>query len=164
MGSNPTVSEHSLEIWGIWERMDGMRFSFLFVVLGLVLVARLGVMGQEGKGAEEVPGPNYTYYFELVRVVDANTVAVNVDLGFGVWLHNQNLDLLGLPEPAPLATETAEQKAARLMQTARLRDLLDGRTQLTLRSGKDKTTTPPRYVVTLWADGVNVNEALLKGE
>ena len=153
-----------------------MRLSFLSASF-VFLLAGSGVgLGQEAKGgtaastaasataAAEVPGPNYTYYFELVRVVDANTVAVNVDLGFGVWLHNQNLDLLGLPEPAPLATESAEQKAARLMQTARLRDLLDGRTQLTLRSGKDKTTTPPRYVVTLWADGVNVNEALLKGE
>lgn len=150
-------------------RLSLLSASFVFLLAG----SGVG-LGQEAKGgtasaasaspAAEAPAPNYTYYFELVRVVDANTVAVNIDLGFGVWLHNQNLDLQGLPEPAPMATETAEQKASRLKQTARLRDLLEGRTQLTLRSAKDKSTTPPRYLTTLWADGVNINEAVLKGE
>lgn len=112
----------------------------------------------------EAPAPNYTFYAEFVRVVDANTVAVNIDLGFGVWTHNQNLDLQGLPEPAPLATETAEQKASRLKLTARLRDLFANRSELILRTTKDKSTTPPRYLATFWADSENLNEALLKGE
>lgn len=112
--------------------------------------------------AAEAPTPNYTYYAEFVRVVDANTIAVNIDLGFGVWLHNQNLDLQGLPEPAPLATETAEQKIARLAQTAHLRDVFTDRTDLTLQTSKDKTTTPPRYLATLWADGENLNTTLTK--
>lgn len=153
-----------------------MRLSFLSASFVFLLAGSGALLGQDVKAgaasaasasatvAAEAPAPNYTYYFELVRVVDANTVAVNIDLGFGVWLHNQNLDLQGLPEPAPLATETAEQKASRLKQTARLRDLLDGRTQLTLRSAKDKSTNPPRYLTTLWADGVNINAAVLKGE
>ena len=111
----------------------------------------------------DAPRPNYTYYAEFLRVVDANTVALDIDLGFGIWLRNQNLDLQGLPEPAPMATETPEQKTARLAQASRLRDLLSNRTELILTTTRDKTTTPPRYLATLRADGVNVNEAVLKG-
>ncbi|MEN3942999.1 hypothetical protein WJU23_17000 [Prosthecobacter sp. SYSU 5D2] len=114
--------------------------------------------------AAAAPRPNYTYYAEFLRVVDANTVALDIDLGFGIWLRNQSLDLQGIPEPAPLATETAEQKASRLKQSTRLRDLLTGRTELILTTTRDKTTSPPRYLATLRADGVNVNEAVAKGE
>lgn len=110
----------------------------------------------------DTPAPNYTYYAELVRVVDANTVALNIDLGFGVWLHNQNVDLKGLPEPVPMDKETPVQKTERLAQTSRLRDVLKDRKDLTLQSFRDKTATPPRYLGVLWADDVNLNDALLK--
>lgn len=151
----------------------------LHTLLLLPLLASLPLAAQEAKNAKapaaatasdkpaaqgEAPAPNYTFYAEFVRVVDANTVAVNIDLGFGVWTHNQNLDLQGLPEPAPLAAETAEQKASRLKMTARLRDVFANRSELILRTTKDKSTTPPRYLATFWADGENLNEALLKGE
>ncbi|HEY1080929.1 MAG TPA: hypothetical protein VGE29_01645 [Prosthecobacter sp.] len=149
----------------------------LHSLLFLPLLAALPLTAQETKPPKpaiptaagsaakaEAPAPNYTFYAEFVRVVDANTVAVNIDLGFGVWTHNQNLDLQGLPEPAPLATETAEQKASRLKMAARLRDLFANRSELILRTTKDKSTTPPRYLATFWADGENLNEALLKGE
>lgn len=110
----------------------------------------------------DAPRPNYTYNVEFLRVVDANTVALDIDLGFGIWLRNQNLDLQGLPEPVPMATETPAQKTARLAQASRLRDLLTNRTELILTTTNDKSTTPPRYLATLWADGVNVNEAVLQ--
>jgi micrococcal nuclease len=37
----------------------------------------------------------YTYTATVVRVVDADTLRVDVDLGFGVWLRNQSIRLLG---------------------------------------------------------------------
>lgn len=110
----------------------------------------------------DTPEPNYIYYAELVRVVDANTVALNIDLGFGVWLHNQNVDLKGLPEPVPMDKETPEQKTERLAQTSRLRGVLKDRKDLTVQTFRDKASASPIYLGILWADELNLNEALLK--
>ncbi|TDU64084.1 hypothetical protein EI77_04268 [Prosthecobacter fusiformis] len=140
------------------------RPSFSLTLLLILSTLAQPLMAQDPASAPapETPKPNYVYYAEFIRVVDANTVAVNIDLGFGVWLHNQNLDLQGLPDPAPMETETPAQKTARLAMATRLRELLTDRNEIILRSSKDKSTTPPRYLTTLWADGENVNEAALK--
>jgi micrococcal nuclease len=37
----------------------------------------------------------YQYQAKVVRVIDGDTVVLDVDLGFGVWLHGQNFRLLG---------------------------------------------------------------------
>jgi endonuclease YncB( thermonuclease family) len=38
----------------------------------------------------------YQYNAVVVRVVDGDTFVGHVDLGFGVWLHDQNFRLLGI--------------------------------------------------------------------
>lgn len=38
----------------------------------------------------------YTYSAQCVRVIDADTVVLDVDLGFGVWLRGQSFRVLGI--------------------------------------------------------------------
>ena len=38
----------------------------------------------------------YEYSCKLVKVVDGDTVDVDIDLGFGVWLQNQRIRLYGM--------------------------------------------------------------------
>lgn len=97
--------------------------------------------------ADEAPKPNYVYRAELVRVVDGSTVALNIDLGFGVWMHNQSLALLG-SEAAPDVDISK--------RVAKLRELLVNRGEIIIQTVKDKKTG--RYLATIWADGVNIND------
>ena len=38
----------------------------------------------------------FEYKCKLVKVVDGDTVDVDIDLGFGVWLQNQRIRLYGI--------------------------------------------------------------------
>jgi len=41
----------------------------------------------------------YTYKISLVRVIDGDTIVVNIDLGFKVVLHKQYIRLHGIDTP-----------------------------------------------------------------
>ncbi len=100
----------------------------------------------------KAPKLQYVFRAELVRVVEADTVEMNIDLGFGIWKHGERLHLLGVQ--APEKTEAAKAKT-------RLENLLEGKAEILVQTVKDKEDSK-RYWATIWADGVNVNEALSK--
>ena len=104
------------------------------------------------------PEPQYVYRAEVVRVTDGTTVIMNIDLGFKVWLHDETLRLDGVTAPAL----TGDTRAEGQKWKAKLEDLLEGH-KLIIETKKDKSPNPPtRFLVTIWADGENVNEALTK--
>jgi len=41
----------------------------------------------------------YVYRCTLDRVIDGDTIDVNIDLGFDVWLHKQRVRLAGIDTP-----------------------------------------------------------------
>jgi micrococcal nuclease len=108
--------------------------------------------------AEDPPEPNYVFWAELVRIVDGNTVSMNVDLGFGVWMHKQNLTLFDADKTGP--DESA--KVKNMQRVAKMRELLQDSTDIVVKTIRDKDATPPRYFATIWADGVNVNDEVNK--
>jgi len=122
--------------------------SFLLFVLSIPSVLR----------AEDPPEPNYVFWAELVRIVDGNTVSMNVDLGFGVWMHKQNLTLFDADKIGP--DESA--KVKNMQRVAKMRELLQDSTDIVVKTIRDKDATPPRYFATIWADGVNVNDEVNK--
>ena len=52
----------------------------------------------------------FEYKCKLVKVVDGDTVDVDIDLGFGVWLQNQRIRLYGIDTPES-RTSDAEEKS-----------------------------------------------------
>lgn len=104
--------------------------------------------------AGDPPEPNYVFWGELVRIVDGNTVAMNLDLGFGVWVHNQNVTLLDADKAAP----DEATKAKNMQRVAKMRELLAESTDIVVKTVRDKDANPPRYLATIWADGTNVND------
>ena len=112
------------------------------------------------QGAEptKAPEPQYVYHAEVVRVVDGGTVVMNVDLGFHVWLHDETLRLNGITAP----DLKGDNKAGAIKWRDALTNLLEGH-KLIIKTSKDKSPNPPtRFLVTIWADDENVNEALPK--
>ena len=41
----------------------------------------------------------YTYNCKIVKVIDGDTVDIDIDLGFSVWLHKQRIRLYGIDTP-----------------------------------------------------------------
>ena len=50
----------------------------------------------------------YEYKVEIVKVIDGDTVDVNVDLGFGVWLHKERVRLYGIDTPESRTSDVTE--------------------------------------------------------
>jgi micrococcal nuclease len=50
----------------------------------------------------------YEYKCILDRVVDGDTVDVHIDLGFGVWMHNQRVRLAGIDCPETRTLDLTE--------------------------------------------------------
>ena len=52
----------------------------------------------------------YEYKCKVVRVVDGDTVDVDIDLGFGVWLRKQRVRLVGIDTPESRTKDLEEKK------------------------------------------------------
>ena len=50
----------------------------------------------------------YEYRIEIVKVVDGDTVDVNIDLGFGVWMKKERVRLYGIDTPESRTRDLAE--------------------------------------------------------
>jgi endonuclease YncB( thermonuclease family) len=97
----------------------------------------------------------YSYNAQVARVVDGDTVILNVDLGFHVWLREQSFRLLGIN-----AREHADVGGPEA--TANLNRLLPVGTMVTLSSDKpDKYGGRYDGVITL-ADGRDLSHVLVQ--
>lgn len=65
----------------------------------------------------------YEYKAKIIKIVDGDTVDVDIDLGFGVWLHNERVRLAGLDTPESRTKDNVE-KVFGLAAKQRLSDLL----------------------------------------
>ena len=52
----------------------------------------------------------FEYNFRLVKVVDGDTVDIDIDLGFGVWLKDQRIRLMGIDTPESRTRDDEEKK------------------------------------------------------
>lgn len=97
----------------------------------------------------------YDYNATVQRVIDGDTVVVNIDLGFGTWLHAQNMRLLGIN-----AREKADQGGAEAK--ANLEEILPFGTAIVLTSVKaDKYGGRYDALVTL-PGGTDLSEYLVE--
>jgi micrococcal nuclease len=67
----------------------------------------------------------FVYNCTLDRVIDGDTVDVDIDLGFGVWLKKQRVRLNGIDTPESRTRDLAEKKLG-LEAKARLQELCIG--------------------------------------
>jgi len=105
----------------------------------------------------------YEYKFELDRVVDGDTIDVDIALGFDVMLKKQRIRLYGLNTPES-RTRDLEEKQYGLAAKARLKELLENGETLSLRTAIDKKARGKygRILGTIFADGVNLNDLLIE--
>ncbi len=79
----------------------------------------------------------YEYSCKIVRVVDGDTVDVDIDLGFGVWMHKERIRLHGIDTPESRTRDLEEKKFGLLAKDQVEHFLPEGSIQ-TLITVKDK--------------------------
>ena len=52
----------------------------------------------------------YEYSCKVVKIVDGDTIDVDIDLGFGVWLKKQRIRLFGIDTPESRTRDLEEKK------------------------------------------------------
>jgi len=81
----------------------------------------------------------YDYKCNVVKVVDGDTVDVDIDLGFGIWMRNERVRIMGIDTPESRTRDLVEKKFG-LAAKERLKSLLGEstvlRTQIA-RNGED---------------------------
>ena len=79
----------------------------------------------------------HEYNCTIRRVVDGDTVDVDIDLGFGIWVHNERVRLYGIDTPESRTRDLEEKKAGLFAKDVVLHYLPEGSKQI-LRTHKDK--------------------------
>ena len=101
--------------------------------------------------------PLYTYRAKYVKNYDGDTVTVDMDLGFGVWLRNQTLRLYGIDTPEMRGEEKERGKEVRDLVAAILQDA----GSIVVETFKDKAGKYGRWLAVIWCDGENLNQRLI---
>ena len=77
----------------------------------------------------------YEYRAKVIKVVDGDTVDVDIDLGFGVWLKDERVRIMGIDTPESRTRDKVEKKFG-LAAKARLKELLGATPILKTQVGK----------------------------
>ena len=80
------------------------------------------------------------YRCRILRVIDGDTVDIDIDLGFGVWMHRERVRLYGIDTPES-RTRDLEEKKFGLLAKAYVRDHLPVgsiQTLVTIKDGNGK--------------------------
>ena len=78
----------------------------------------------------------YQYRCQILRVVDGDTVDIDIDLGFGVWMRKQRVRLYGVDTPES-RTRDLEEKEFGMMAKKYVKGHLPIGTDQILRTHKD---------------------------
>jgi micrococcal nuclease len=50
----------------------------------------------------------YEYRCKILRVVDGDTVDIDIDLGFGIWMHRERVRMMGIDTPESRTRDLVE--------------------------------------------------------
>lgn len=77
----------------------------------------------------------YEYRCKILKIVDGDTVDVDIDLGFGVWLKDERVRIMGIDTPESRTRDKVE-KVFGLAAKKRLKELLGKNPVLKTQVGK----------------------------
>ena len=106
----------------------------------------------------------YEYRCKVTRVVDGDTVDVDIDLGFGVWLHKERVRIYGIDTPESRTRDLEEKKyglAAKEFVKEFVRD--KGGSNIVLRTQKyDAKGKFGRILGDIIVDNVSMSDTMIK--
>ena len=102
----------------------------------------------------------YTYRCKLIKVVDGDTVDVDIDLGFGVWLQKQRIRLYGIDTPESRTSDDVEKVYGNAAKDFLIKWTNSG--NLSIKSHKDAKGKFGRILGEIWCHDTNINEKLIE--
>ena len=102
----------------------------------------------------------YEYKCKMVKVVDGDTVDVDIDLGFGVWMRDQRIRLYGIDTPESRTSDDQEKIYGLAAKDFVVKWTNAG--DLSLKTFKDDRGKFGRILGEIWYGGKhNVNQLLV---
>ena len=102
----------------------------------------------------------YEYKCKMVKVVDGDTIDVDIDLGFGVWMRNQRIRMHGIDTPESRTRDLEEKKYGLAAKEFLTKWTNAG--GLTLKTHKDDRGKFGRILGEIWCFDTNVNEKMIE--
>ena len=102
----------------------------------------------------------FEYKCKLLRVIDCDTVDVDIDLGFGVWLRKQRIRLYGIDTPESRTRDLVEKKYG--LAAKEFLQKWTGAGELTIKTHKDAKGKFGRILGELWTFETNINEKMIE--
>ena len=96
----------------------------------------------------------------MVKVVDGDTIDVDIDLGFGVWMRNQRIRMHGIDTPESRTRDLEEKKYGLAAKDFLIKWTNAG--GLTLKTHKDDRGKFGRILGEIWCFDTNVNEKMIE--
>tara|TARA_A100001011_G_scaffold41991_2_gene39676 strand:+ start:3757 stop:4179 length:423 start_codon:yes stop_codon:yes gene_type:complete len=103
----------------------------------------------------------YEYQCKVVKVVDGDTVDVDIDLGFGVWLRDERVRLYGIDTPESRTSDDIEKIYGFAAKEYLERYLSAGNIVLKTKT-YDAKGKFGRILGELWAFDTNINERMVE--
>ena len=91
----------------------------------------------------------YEYRCTVVKIIDGDTVDVDIDLGFGVWLKKERIRLYGIDTPESRTRDLEEKKYGRAAKEF-ITQMLDDEGGVVLKTHKDAEGKFGRILGELW--------------
>ena len=102
----------------------------------------------------------YEYKCKMVKVIDGDTIDVDIDLGFGVWMQKQRIRLYGIDTPESRTSDLEEKKYGLAAKDFLIKWTNAG--GLTLKTHKDDRGKFGRILGEIWCFDTNVNEKMIE--
>ena len=102
----------------------------------------------------------HEYKCKILRVVDGDTVDVDIDLGFGIWMHKARVRLLGIDTPES-RTRDKEEKKFGLLSKEYVKSRYPVGSMAILRTHKDKTGKFGRILGELVWEDSTINKIMV---
>ena len=103
----------------------------------------------------------FYYNATVVRVVDGDTIRLDIDLGFDIILKNQSVRLYRVDTPE-CRTKNLKEKAAGLLAKRVVKRFIDQGTKVIIKTSLDTKGKFGRILGTIiTGDGININKYLI---
>ena len=102
----------------------------------------------------------FEYKCKLLRVIDGDTIDVDIDLGFGVWLQKQRIRLYGIDTPESRTSDDTEKIYGNAAKNFLIK--WTGAGELTIKTHKDAKGKFGRILGEIWTFDTNINEKMIE--